>query len=80
MTVKLKLDELLQERGRTPYWLSKQTGIAHGVIHKLRYGKLTGIRFDYIERLCAVLECEPGELFERELDTPKAKKSTKARK
>ena len=80
MTVRLMLDELLQERGQTPYWLAKQTGIAHPVMHKLRYGKLAAIRFDYIERLCAALECEPGELFLRVPDVRKGKKSTKAKK
>jgi putative transcriptional regulator len=80
MSVRLRLDELLQERGQTPYWLAKQTGIAHPVIHKLRYGKLAAIRFIYIERLCAALECEPGELFVSSADTGKAKKSTKAKK
>ena len=77
MTVKLILDELLQERGRTPYWLSKQTGIAHPVVHKLRYGKLAAIRFDYIERLCAALECEPGELIVLDKKLPKKKKKSK---
>ncbi len=73
MTVRLLLDELLAERGQTAYWLSKRTGIAHPVIHKLRYGKLASIRFDYIERLCAALECEPGDLIVLE------KKMTKKR-
>jgi putative transcriptional regulator len=71
MTVKLTLDELLQKRGQTAYWLAKETGIAHSVMHKLRYGKLAAIRFDYIERLCAALECEPGELFRMEKEKRK---------
>jgi putative transcriptional regulator len=81
MTVRLMIDELLQKRGQTPYWLAKETGIAHSVMHKLRYGKLAAIRFDYIERLCLALECEPGDLFSmKEADARKGKKATKEKR
>jgi putative transcriptional regulator len=72
MTVKLLIDELLEENGRTAYWLSVETGIAHSVMHKLRYGKLESIRLDYIDRICEALDCQPGDLIVRITDGKKA--------
>lgn len=61
----LRLDDLLKARGRTAYWLGKETGINHATISQLRNGKLKAIRFDYIEKICEALDCEPGELIVR---------------
>jgi putative transcriptional regulator len=71
MTVKLLIDELLEKHGKTAYWLAVETGIAHSVMHKLRYGKLESIRLDYIDRICQALECQPGDLIVRMTDGKK---------
>ncbi|HYL98783.1 MAG TPA: helix-turn-helix domain-containing protein [Blastocatellia bacterium] len=62
--VTLRLSELLAERARSAYWLAKETGMSNSVVWKLTTGKTAGIQFETIARLCDVLECEPGELFE----------------
>jgi putative transcriptional regulator len=61
--IQVRLDELLEDRGRSAYWLSKQTDISEVSLYKLRRGKTGGIQFDTLERICKVLECSPGDLL-----------------
>lgn len=74
--VKLRIDELLKERGRTAYWLAIEAGIHHAVMSKLRHNRAKSIRFDVLESLCRVLECEPTDLFEIEYDRPKERRGS----
>lgn len=61
--VKLRVNEILEERGQTMYWLSKQTGISPNNISKLCNGGTTSIRFSTVGALCRALDCTVGELF-----------------
>jgi len=57
-----KLFALLKERGHTAtYWL-RQQGIHAATVSKLR--KNERINTDTIDRLCAVLGCQPGDIME----------------
>ena len=62
--VRLRLEELLEQRGITAYRLAVDTGIGHTALWKLRHGKQPSIKLDYIERLCRVLDCTPNELIQ----------------
>lgn len=59
--IEIKLDDLLEERGRTFYWLSKETGISHSTLWRLKKGKALGINFVTLEKICRTLECQPGD-------------------
>lgn len=63
MIVKIQIDELLEKRNRSLYWLAKQTGITYKTLLRLKNGKALGINFATLERICAVLECLPGEVL-----------------
>ena len=78
--VQVKLDEILENRGRSAYWLSKQTDISEVSLYKLRRGKTGGIQFDTLERICKALECTPGDLLVIEDKKPAVKKKAKGRK
>jgi DNA-binding Xre family transcriptional regulator len=39
-------------------------GITEANVSLLKSGKVKGVRFDTLEKLCAVLQCQPGDLFE----------------
>jgi len=43
-------------------------GVRPDTISALERGETAGIRFDTLARLCEVLDCEPGDLFELEQD------------
>lgn len=62
--VHVRIKELLEERGRTKYWLNKQTDIDYKNLSKLMEDSTSSIHFETMEKLCAVLDCTPNELFE----------------
>jgi putative transcriptional regulator len=77
--IELRIEQLLEERGKTFYWLAKETGIGHISIWRLRHGEAKTISLDYLERICRALECEPGELFALVDDRRASKRGRKAR-
>ncbi|HSB28326.1 MAG TPA: helix-turn-helix transcriptional regulator [Pyrinomonadaceae bacterium] len=64
--IEIRIAELLKPRGRSFYWLAKQTGISHTTLWRLKKGKALGINFDTLEKLCEVLECKPGDVLVHE--------------
>lgn len=60
----LRINEILEEQGRTPYWLGKQTGISQNNIGKICNGETSTIRFDTLEKICKVLNCSIDNLFD----------------
>jgi len=68
MIIKLQIDEVLENLGRSFYWLSKQTGISHSTLWRLKKGKALGINFATLEKICQALECEPGDVLKLDSD------------
>ncbi len=71
MIFKIQIDEILKKRGQTFYWLSKQAGVSHTTLWRLKKGKALGINFSTLEKICQALECEPGDILK--LDTENKK-------
>lgn len=63
MKIEVRIDNLLAERGRTFYWLAKETGISHTTLWRLKKGKALGINFGTLESICAALDCQPGDVL-----------------
>ena len=61
--IEIRVDELLEERGRTFYWLAKETGISHSTLWRLKKGRSVGINFATLERICRMLSCQPGDVL-----------------
>ncbi len=59
----LRLSELLTERNLTAYALAKKTGLHQSVISKIRRNESQALRLDVLDKLCAALECQPGDLL-----------------
>ena len=75
--IEVRVSELLQQRGRTFYWLAKQTGISHTTLWRLKKAKAYGITLDTLEKICQALDCQPGEILKLAPDPKGRKKSTK---
>ena len=60
--IEIHLDELLGNRGRSFYWLANETGISHTTLWRLKKGKALGINFETLEKMCATLKCQPGDV------------------
>jgi len=63
LIIEIRVDEILAEQGRTFYWLAKQTGISHTTLWRLKKGKAFGMNLDTLEKMCRVLECQPGDIL-----------------
>jgi putative transcriptional regulator len=61
--IQIRIDELLENRGRSFYWLAKETGISHTTLWRLKSGKALGINFETLEKMCGVLKCQPGDVL-----------------
>ena len=63
MAIVITLDRVLQERGMTLSELAGRIDITLANLSILKTGKARAIRFSTLEAICAVLECQPGELL-----------------
>jgi putative transcriptional regulator len=63
IVVEIRVDELLEEHGRSFYWLAKETGISHTTLWRLKKGKALGINFVTLEKICRGLNCQPGDVL-----------------
>jgi putative transcriptional regulator len=61
--IEIRVDLLLEEHGRTFYWLAKETGISHTTLWRLKKGKALGINFETLEKMCQALKCQPGDVL-----------------
>lgn len=64
MPVVVNLDVMLARRKMRSRELAEHVGITEQNISLLKSGKVRGVRFDTLARICAVLECQPGDLLE----------------
>jgi putative transcriptional regulator len=72
--IEIRIDELLEARGRTFYWLAKETGISHTTLWRLKKGRAVGINFPTLEQICRTLSCQPGDVLKLAGEKKAAKK------
>ena len=60
----VRLDVMLALRKMKSRELAAEIGISEAKLSLLKSGKVKGIRFETLARICAVLECQPGDLLE----------------
>lgn len=68
MPIKVTLDEMLARRGMKARELAATVGISETQLSLFRSGKVKGIRFRTLAKLCAVLGCAPGDLLGYDFD------------
>ena len=68
MPVAITLDAMLQARGMTGKELAQRVGISETQLSLFKSGKVRGIRFATLSKMCLVLECKPGDLLDYDID------------
>ncbi|HET7063358.1 MAG TPA: helix-turn-helix transcriptional regulator [Rudaea sp.] len=63
MGIVVRLDELLHARRMTLTELAARIDITVANLSILKTGKAKAVRFSTLEAICAVLECQPGDLL-----------------
>lgn len=64
MPIIVNLDVMLAKRKMRSNELAERIGITSQNLSILKTGRARAVRFDTLEKICAVLECQPGDLLE----------------
>ncbi|HGH4671538.1 helix-turn-helix transcriptional regulator [Enterobacter asburiae] len=70
MAVVVQLDKMLVEKKMTSRALAAFVGITEQNLSLLKSGKVKGIRFDTLAKICEALQCQPGDILSWEPDSP----------
>jgi len=68
MPVRMTLDVALAQRKIRAKDLAARIGLSETQMSLLRTGKVKGVRFDTLAKLCLLLDCKPGDLIDYEPD------------
>lgn len=68
MPIVVRLDLVLARRKMRSRELAERVGITEQNISLLKSGKVRGVRFETLARICEVLDCQPGDLLSWEPD------------
>jgi putative transcriptional regulator len=63
MAIRVTLDRILLERRMSLTELAAKVDVTLANLSILKTGKAKAIRFSTLNRLCRVLDCQPGELL-----------------
>jgi len=60
----VNLDVMLAKRKMRSKELAERIGITEANVSLLKSSKVKGVRFETLDKICAILECQPGDLLE----------------
>ena len=64
MPIIVNLDVMLARRKMRSRELAERIGITEQNLSLLKSGKVRGVRFETLQRICEALQCQPGDLLE----------------
>lgn len=64
MPIIVNLDVMMARRKISSGELARQIDITPANLSILKTGKAKAIRFSTLDRICAVLDCQPGDILE----------------
>jgi putative transcriptional regulator len=64
MSIIVNLDVMLAKRKMRSKQLAERIGITEQNLSLLKSGKVRGVRFETLSKICEVLNCQPGDLLE----------------
>jgi len=68
MAIVINIDVMLAKRKMQSKELAEKIGITTVNLSILKTGKAKGVRFETLEAICKVLECQPGDILEYKKD------------
>ena len=63
LMIKLDVLRILEEQGKSKYWLYKQLGMSYQNFSKMVNNQTKSIRYENIETMCLLLNCTPNDLL-----------------
>lgn len=73
MSIIIRLDRVMVDRKISVNELAEKIDMSNVNLSNLKTGKMKGVRFETMNALCEVLQCQPGDLFEYVSDDEKEK-------
>lgn len=64
MAIIVNLDVMLARRKMRSKELAERVGITEQNVSLLKSGKVKGVRFETLDKICAALDCQPGDILE----------------
>ena len=64
MAIIVRLDRMMADRKMSLNELAERVGMTNVNLSNLKNGKMKGVRFETMDSICRVLNCQPGDLFE----------------
>lgn len=64
MPIVVRLDVMLALRKVKSKALAEYVGITEANLSLFKSGKVKGVRFETLEKICAYLNCQPGDLLQ----------------
>ena len=61
--IKLDVLRILEEQGKTKYWLYKQLGMSYQNFNRMVNNQTKSIQYENIEAMCLLLGCTPNDLL-----------------
>ena len=66
--IKINIEELLRQQGKSKYWLRTQMNLTSRNLNRIIRNQTTSISFKYLEDMCKFLDCELSDLISIEQD------------
>ncbi len=73
MPIIVNLDVMLAKRKMRSKELASRIDISEQNLSLLKSGKVRGVRFETLEKICEALQCQPGDLLEVQPAPPAGK-------
>lgn len=70
MSITVNLDVMLARRKMRSKELAERIGLTEVNVSLLKSGKVRGVRFETLSKICEALACQPGDILEYVPDTP----------
>ncbi len=64
MAIIIRLDRMMADRKISVNELAERLEMSNVNVSNLKTGKMKGIRFETLNAICDVLDCQPGDLLE----------------
>jgi putative transcriptional regulator len=64
MAIRLRLKNLLDDRGMTQTELQSLTGLGYSSINAMYHNKTLGVEFGTLDAICGALKVQPGDLLQ----------------
>lgn len=78
MPIVVRLGVVLAQRNVRSKELAEHVGITEANLSLLKQGKVKGVRFETLARICEFLDCQPGDVLEYVSDDEENRRAVRA--